>query len=371
MNPQHNYISSLTSLRAFAALMVVVYHIEALLAKSITNTMFISKGYMMVDLFFVMSGFIMLHVYGTTFSKNVSSAYFKKFINARFARVYPLHLFMLALAVAVHFATKEPPTPVNNPAAIPTNLLLLHSFGIHKIFTWNVPSWSISAEWWSYMVFPFLVLFLATKKQWATIVLALAALLFYIAILYVLPRVNLFVPNMPNPHNLDVTYDYGFLRGLAGFICGLITYNFFNQEKLRAIFKKDVIGFAIIILLIVALHFGINDGLLIPIFMLLVFAIAANQSVLYNIGKLKPLQFLGDISYSIYLVHSAVIFLVGVPILQKMGYVYKGPNSGLQISFLNGLLLTAAILAVVIVVSIITYYFIEKPCRKWINNWGK
>ncbi|MBC7511184.1 MAG: acyltransferase [Ferruginibacter sp.] len=115
------------------------------------------------------------------------------------------------------------------------------------------------------------------------------------------------------------------------------------------------------------MHFGINDILYIPLFMALVLAIAANQQTIHKIFRAKPLQYLGDISYSIYLIHGNLIFLLAVPVLQKMGFVYKGPGS-LQIPFWTGLVVCSIFLVSVVAVSSVTYFLIEKPCRKWINK---
>ncbi len=51
----------------------------------------------MVDLFFIMSGFIIYHVYGEFFNRNIHTATFNKYIRARLARVYPLHIFTLII----------------------------------------------------------------------------------------------------------------------------------------------------------------------------------------------------------------------------------------------------------------------------------
>jgi len=369
MKSQATYIPNLTPLRGIAALMVAVYHFEELGARFLNpqHSMLIRKSYLMVDLFFVMSGFVMLHVYGESFSKALHWNVFKQFIIARFARLYPLHLFTLLLAVGFFYASNSPADAISNPAAIPTHLLLLQSFGIHHIFTWNVPSWSISAEWWAYMVFPLLVLLLGKNKIFTIVFMLFLSAGFYVSILYFLPRVNPFVPAMPIPHDLNVTYDFGFLRGLAGFMAGMVTYTFYQLKSVRLFFSTDFSAIIYTLLLLAALHFGINDILYIPLFMALVLAIAANQQTIHKICMVKPLQYIGDISYSIYLVHCNLIFLIIVPIFQKMGFAYKGPGS-LQMPFWTGLAICSVFLVSVIALSSITYYLIEKPCRKWINK---
>src|SRR5579872_5949172 len=104
----HNakYISNLTPLRGIAALLVAVFHFEMAIARFVPaqHTMFFEKCYLMVDLFFIMSGFIIFHVYKEYFQSAIRKAALKKFFVARFARIYPLHIFSLALLITLVIA---------------------------------------------------------------------------------------------------------------------------------------------------------------------------------------------------------------------------------------------------------------------------
>ena len=374
-NIKHNAINlpNLTPLRAIAAMAVVVFHLNEISIVFVTQqqSMLLRKCYLMVDLFFIMSGFIMLHVYGESFSKAVNWKSFSKFIKARFARLYPLHFFMLLVLVILFF-----PSSNDNPViaridsfiAIPTNLLLLQSFGLHNIFTWNVPSWSISAEWWAYMVFPFLAMSLAKNKRMAIILITLLAIIIYFSILYLVPRTNPFTPEVPYlDHDLDVTFDFGFLRGLAGFMMGMITYIAYQNKKINQIFAKDIVALGCIIVLLIAMHFGLNDSIYILLFMLLVLCFSANESYVAKICKLKPLQYLGDISYSIYMVHFLLLFTIGDFMINKMVLLSLVPENH-RVPFFTGIMISILFLLIVIFVSSITYFLIEKPCRKWLNK---
>ncbi len=166
----NKYLSNLTPLRGIAALLTVLFHVDLVLSSfgghlldgkvsSILNRM-----YLMVDFFFVLSGFILCYVYAKNFEGPVNGQDFKKFTIARFARVYPLHLFSLLLTTLFlfllhHWGAKVPPVidAENSVYSFITNLFLLHSMNLHQWFTFNHASWSISTEWWMYMLFPFLV----------------------------------------------------------------------------------------------------------------------------------------------------------------------------------------------------------------------
>jgi peptidoglycan/LPS O-acetylase OafA/YrhL len=257
---------------------------------------------------------------------------------------------------------------IYNPRAIITNLLMLHSCGFHDIFTWNVPSWSISAEWWAYMVFPFLALLLSKNKIVGLFVIGLLAVSLYFSIVFILPRINPFAPNIPNlNHDLDVTYDFGYLRGIAGFMMGMLVYAAYQNKKISQLFSKDSIGAFSIIVLITLMHFGVNDLVYIPFLMLLVLSFSANEGFLAKICSLKTFQYLGDISYSIYMVHALFIFYAIDNFLKILGITFKD-NEAHEVPFYTGLLACILFLLMIIIVSSITYYLIEKPCRRWLNK---
>jgi peptidoglycan/LPS O-acetylase OafA/YrhL len=190
----------------------------------------------------------------------------------------------------------------------------------------------------------------------------------YCAIVYFLPRINPFVPTIPNlNHDLDVTYDYGYLRGIAGFMMGMLTYVAYSKEKIVHLFTGDTIALVTILVLLVSMHFGWNDLVYIPLFVLLVLCFSSNEGKLALLCAQKPLQYLGDISYSIYMVHGLMLFFAGDFYLKLVGITFKEGEMR-QIPFLSGLWSSLLFLGLVIGISSITYYGIEKPCRKWLNR---
>jgi peptidoglycan/LPS O-acetylase OafA/YrhL len=372
MQLSHKYLSNLTPLRGLAALWVVAFHFQATFMLYVPpgSTYLISKGYIMVDLFFIMSGFIIYHVYKESFESGFSAKNFREFTVARFARVYPLHFITLILCIVL-FVPKWGWDAVDDPKAIITNLLLIHSFGIHKIFTWNVPSWSISAEWWSYMVFPFIAIFLYQKKQMAVLILLTFVVLAYMGIIYWIPRKSYMDPTKLAEHNLDSTFDFGFLRGLAGFVTGILVYKVYQAGLLRKIFQQDITAILVILITLVSLHFGLSDGLCIVLFALVVFTFAQSNRFLHQICNNRLAQYLGNISYSIYLVQ----FFPLVPFfywnIKLPGVVYP-KDAQPYTSFWRGAGYLLIYMILLIGFSSLTYYFIEKPCRKYINRrWGK
>ncbi len=371
MLPTNRYLSNLTPLRGIAALWVVVFHFSEIVVKFVSTdqSLILTKGYLMVDLFFIMSGFIIYHIYYQSFLSGISGINFRPFIVARFARVYPLHFFTLLLFIVIHVPRRGWDRVFYNPRAIPTNLLLIHSFGIHKLFNWNVPTWSVSAEWWAYMVFPFLALFIYRKKETAIALLALFVILAYLSIMFWLPRVNFFDPSAPRRQNLDVTFDFGFLRGLAGFITGIILHKLYETGFLAKAFQKDITAFIVIVGCILCMHFAWNDGFAIILFFMLVYAFTLNCGILHTICDGRIAQYLGKISYSIYLMQLFPL----IPLWGRIklpGLVYK--NNSATSGFWTGTGYCLVYMLLVIGLAFLSYYTIEKPCRKYFNaHWGK
>ena len=152
-----NDIKPLTGLRFFAAFWLLLYFFWGRLG--LDDAFFpniIKMGYMGVDLFFILSGFVLAHVYGPQFEKEKYS--YGSFVWARLARVYPLHLICLLAMIGVwaigvkigaNFAPKA-----FDVSQLPFHIALLQAWGTVKSDGWNFPSWSISAEWFAYFTFP-------------------------------------------------------------------------------------------------------------------------------------------------------------------------------------------------------------------------
>src|SRR5665647_781341 len=149
-----NYLVSITSLRGLAAILVILLHFNifcaALAPWDSPFDHFIQKGYLWVDFFFLLSGFIMMHVYAKSFESGIRNN-FKNFMFSRFARIYPLHLFSLLSMVAFYFWYRanfilypSDYAGTFNVGHIWAQLLLVHSMGIYKNLSWDSASWSIS-----------------------------------------------------------------------------------------------------------------------------------------------------------------------------------------------------------------------------------
>jgi peptidoglycan/LPS O-acetylase OafA/YrhL len=141
---QPTEISALTSLRGVAALTVLIFHVTPDF-----------RSYLAVDLFFLLSGFVLTYVYREI--ELTRQSYFN-FLKARLARIYPVHLMMLVVLLPM-LDTR----PDFSSGGLLSSLLLMQS-PWHSI-CWNYASWSISAEWHSYLLFPILVINYRTRSN--------------------------------------------------------------------------------------------------------------------------------------------------------------------------------------------------------------
>lgn len=376
------FIPSLTPLRGIAAILVVFFHYHMLIGPLTTPEIYvISKLYLMVDLFFVLSGFILSHVYQEWFEQKIDKPRFWEFLKARLARIYPLHvltfLYLLVWVIYMRSQIDFDQTPVVvqkvlDNSSIPGVLTLTHAWGTHRVATWNTASWSISIEWFLYIIFPFFTWIIYRYQRPAKIVLAFLACFSLVYLCYVIEPVWIeevrkqlqyteeqmtYYPK----NSIDIVTGFALLRGFCGFILGMITYGLFNQKLGREILKK---GFWFLLLwaglFILWYKDSLPDFLTVPIFALLVLHTAYVEGITRKILNSKILTYLGDISYSIYMVHIPIILTLFI--LSLIGGEMPQPPE--EINFAQNWVGSIILLLIVIIVASITHKFVEKPARR-------
>ena len=158
-------LQSLTPLRGIAAIWVICFHyivvyFSAFHPEQISSVL--NKGYLAVDMFFMLSGFVLSHVYWGTFTSETADAgHYWKFMGARVARLYPLHLFNLCqfLVATLAFAVYQygsagefnaiPVHGARSLTALLANVAMLQGLKASQL-AWNYPAWSISIEFLAY-----------------------------------------------------------------------------------------------------------------------------------------------------------------------------------------------------------------------------
>ena len=349
---QAENLKPLTSLRFFAAAWVVLFAFWPRLDIGFTPTI-VTKGYLGVEVFFILSGFILSHVYLPSVERG--GFRYGSFLWARLARIYPLHLICLAAigvlgTAAVLVGRAIDPNILNMPSLAP-NLLLLHAWGLAPVSGWNHPSWSISAEWFAYLAFP--------AFAWATLKLKKrpeAALAIALVLVFALNALFLKFVGFPLT---KATISWGALRIVPCFAYGCALYLVWKsgavQSRMAALAGALFFGAA----LIVGAQASLPDPVLVAVGGGLILFLASLSSTGSKAFSNPVLVYLGEISYSIYMVHALwdLVFVNGVSTALHLGD--KQLPLGLWLILVLGVIPLAAA----------SYHLIERPARERLRTW--
>jgi len=357
------YIGSLTAMRGIAAIWVMLFHIDvslfyrdmgALVPREATGIL--SKGYLWVDFFFVLSGFIIAHVYAEGVAGAGKGRAVADYLWARVARVYPLHLFCLGLVVLIALTYPLFLPDVKDGSwntfmawkAIPSNLLMTHAMNQHVYLSWDIVSWSIGAEWWTYVATLPLLLVWWRMPGWGAGLVAGAAFACLAGLVAALLD-----------KTLDITFNWGFFRCLFGFVIGMAVWKLWRTGKLGWA-GQDGAAVLLLAAIVTAFHFRTfgpyGDLVLVPVFALLVLGLAYNRGVVQAVLNRPLPQYLGKISYSLYLVHGVAFSAFWF--LMPWAKAHVG-----VVSDIERWAYAAGFIAVVLAVSHLTYRFVERPAR--------
>jgi len=333
-------IYSLTGLRGFAAVMVVIAHAEAE-----SGVFAIARGQPAVDIFFVLSGFVISYVYIGR-DKPIDWA---SFTMARFARIYPLHIvtavFMACASLVFAHVTGGPaPAHVNAVQALRelTLAMAMPVVGAEKL--WNFPAWSISVEWWVYFtLFPLLALFgRRISLSWAT--------LLYLATAGGLAWLVLW------KGDIHVTRGwFAFCRALIGFGGGWLAFRYTARDDMPRPSPWVATALALASLAAVLLTpflAGVDAWYLLPAYPVLIYALAVTVSPASNFLSSRTMVWLGNISFSIYLIHPLAMNTLEA--VNKVAFPIQGRITWVVLT-----------LALTIVGSVASYYLFEGPMRDW------
>jgi peptidoglycan/LPS O-acetylase OafA/YrhL len=343
-------LPALTSLRGLAALTVLLFHSSSLALAHLDggNTGFAllkiwGRGHLAVDLFFFLSGFVLTHVYGNLLTEDRTWRAVGGFLWARFCRIYPASAF-----AAVVCTLQLIPGGMRFPggqslgAQLVANLTLMQVPWLDGVLL-NPPSWSISAEFYAYLMFPFLVPVILRLKSPALLGIG-AALLSAIAL----------------GHGFD-GYDRGsgwpaLIRALPEFVAGIIAYRCYSRQFLRKFWQKDAIFAGVVALIVAACSVGASDGVVVMLLLGLLMASVCNAGRLSRFIDARPLRWLGEISYSVY-IFQACLFLL----LMQIAYLLA-PHS------LGGVWLALLAVPLTLASAAIVHRCIDAPARTMLRR---
>ena len=344
------YIRPLNAVRGLSALVVVLFHVSNLHYFPKIDLSAFSNGYLAVDMFFILSGFVLMHVYSGKFESITDRKYYS-FMVSRFARIYPVHFAMLAVLLALELLKLYLHLPAfTEYKSIPslfTSLLMIQAWHIHPINPWNGVAWSISAEWFCYFLAP---LFIAFWDKFKTLTLGL--------FLYFIPAVFL-VLYAASIHSYELTTEGGVVRIVIEFLMGLSAYGAYAELKKKNLNPRriDTLAMGLGVLLLTSHYTHAHPIGIIYLCGAFILTCSLSTGVFSRLMSSKPLHYLGEISYSMYLVHSVLwynLFSRLIPILPHQNFALEFGSLG-------------ALMGVTIVCAALTYHCIEKPAREWLK----
>ncbi len=345
------HIQPLTSLRFIAAIWVVLFHYWPHLQVGVTPGL-VAKGYLGVELFFVLSGFILCHVYLRSAEEKRFS--YKGFVWARLARIYPLHLAVLAgvglMGVAAAVAGVGVDPNLTDLRALPAHLTLTHAWGLAPVAGWNHPSWSISAEWFAYLTFPvFAAAALALKaRPWLAV--SLGALL-------IVGGYTAFEA-VTGQSLTRATIAWGALRIVPCFAFGCAAYLLFRSGALERRATALTVAAASAALIVGLSELGAPDALIVPAFGGLIVGLACAWRGGSRVMTRPTWVWLGEVSFAVYMVCVPFQQLYVNGVVRLLGLPEERLPLALWLPLLVGVVPLAAL----------AHHLVEKPARSWMRG---
>jgi peptidoglycan/LPS O-acetylase OafA/YrhL len=368
--------SALDGWRGLAALAVVLFHSP--FQCHFQESQLVQNSYLLVDFFFVLSGFVISHSYLRRLRRPGGLG---SFVIRRIGRLWPLHVFMLGAFVLLElvklllidkgqFEHRTPPfSGGNSLASLFASLFLAQSLGLFSSVTWNAPSWSISVEFYTYVLFA--VAAWAIRRN-----LVPVAIVLIVGSLWIIVK---FAHGF-----MGVGVDYGLFRCIAGFFMGYLTYRVYCAGWIRPVggaMPLETVALALALLFL--LYAGRDMPTLAApfVFSLVVFVFALERGPISRLLRHQPFRALGEWSYSVYMVHAFLVVLImrSAQVTQSLtgsrllvDYSAAGGEGPRTVVYWGSLYLTDAMtliyLLLAVFVASLTYRFVELRGQGWFNR---
>lgn len=364
MLPENNVtkikLDCLTSIRGIAAWWVVFYHFQGIMAHHTPSWVLkvFSNGYLAVDLFFILSGFVLfLTYYEQIIHLNKSNfiEFYFRFLIKRISRIYPLHILILFLYLSIpvsFFLTDRTYHGLKySPESFLYNILLIQNWLLIDNLTWNIPSWSISAEWFSYLLFPvfgkIFIQYISNKVKIFICSIVLVVLIFSIYESLGATSLGSSIQQI-GPARCLLQFLFGGILLIFYKNYPLILSDWRTNYVLLLLFGGGIFAFAFI---------GIpNYYVMTIVFGALILFLSKNPWITGSLLNWRPLVFIGEISYSTYMWH----FLLR----DWFKLLFVDDSSYTQALYILSLII------VLFIISIASYYLIEKPAQLYVVKFG-
>lgn len=354
---EKSQLRSLTSLRFFAAMVVVMFHCGSEVQFPAWTGDLFKNGYEAVSFFFVLSGFILTYVYASGPDPHVSR---RKFWAARIARICPV--YYLALLIDLPrllysvFSVGNTAKPRFTLAAFSAPLFL-QSWIPTAEDVWNGPAWSLSVEALFYLLFPFIIAPLRRCRPAWLLIAAVGAVVVIGSL-----RAILSDPANAYPPILGEIAHFSPLLHLPQFLLGIATAALFLEGA--ALGHRKAEALLIVTSLFVIAIFWLrsrlpvllaSDAVLAPLYAALIYAAAQSVGPVSNALSRQILVWFGEISYGVYILHVPLFFL--------------WTRAAERILHLSPVVAIWIFIVLLLAICSAVYYFIEMPTRLALGRW--
>lgn len=366
---EHQVVRSFEGARGAAALLVALYHFALRLPTGLHFPGFITHSYLFVDLFFVLSGYVICSSYEERLH---GGSDLRTFVIRRFGRLFPLLIFSTvayvlienvltaakyALVIVGHqhmFAHPDsmPWTFPDLPQTLAT-ITLTHGLGLFDHSILNYASWSISTEFYTYLVFAGLCLVIPGRARLAAFAV-LAAATFALTCWASIVRHGC----VATDNCLDVTFDFGLTRCIASFFLGALVFHAARHARAASGWLQLAVLAAIALLFFLLARVPLLALAFPGAFALLLFSLSTDRGPVARLFSSRFALMLGERSYSIYLMHPPLLILFALGVRRMAGGA---------IGIASVMLYATAL----IVISGLTYRFVEQPSRELFNRWAR
>lgn len=340
-------LRALTSARGIAAWLVVLFHLRLSIAGlSESAERVLAKGYLAVDFFFLLSGFVLW----LTWAERLRGGGWRAagaFLHKRIARIWPLHIVVLAgaAALALLLAASGRPIPQFPPAELPLHILLIQNWGFTDRLAWNDPAWSISCELAAYLLFPLAAATVDWRRR--STMGVVAGVMVPLVVLHLLFRATGAASLGEDIPRL------GLLRCLAEFSAGTALCALWLRWRGSAMAPWAASGCAAI-LSVAAMTGALPETLAVPLaFAALLLTLALTSGRRGNPLERRTIHYLGEISYATYLAHFLLWYAFKLALVSDAAAVPP-----MQI---------ALYLTLVLAASVALHHGVERPAQRRIN----
>lgn len=365
-------IKALTGLRIFAAVWVVLFHFRPLLYGAFPElTAFfaplLDRGAQGVDLFFILSGFVLTWTYVDKMGPRWSTRETLRFLWLRLSRVWPVYLVTMHLAGAwIIFTLFVGRFPAENYAALNATSYLRQLFLVQLWFepffdgtSWDGPAWSISAEWLAYLIFGFLalVVFRIARVTRARGLMLLAVAVSLPPVMLLLASGFFYTPWSWLPRII--------MQFTAGAIACVAVRRLHPSERMKT--TAGVMSLVVACVMIGALYWfdahplpdvidsgGVVDVLFVPFVILL----SIGHGTLPRLLSYRPIVYAGQVSFSLYMVHELV----------HTSWNWFAQQFDLRLDTAAGPWIVLGLLALSAGFAMALYHAVEEPARRWMRR---